>query len=264
MKYPHSLPQAHKQLLDDIIRVFSADPRVVGIGASGSFASDSMDDYSDLDIVIAVEPTHFDGVMKERFQLIDKVNGRVSGFTGEHVGEPRLIITMFEPNTLHVDFKFVSLPDAAVRVDDTQVLWEKDSCLTDTFATREPHYPQPNAQWIEDRFWTWIHYAGTKIARGEYFETLEFISFLRHVALSPLALQQAGLTPSGVRKIETRLPDFAEKLRKTVALPEKASLISAMTQCIEIYRELRSKESVKKDTDAETAAMAFWDKEFSK
>ncbi|SKA72705.1 hypothetical protein SAMN02745132_04780, partial [Enterovibrio nigricans DSM 22720] len=56
MKYPKSLPQAHKQLLDDIIRVFSADPRIVGIGASGSFASDSMDNYSDLDIVIAAEP----------------------------------------------------------------------------------------------------------------------------------------------------------------------------------------------------------------
>ncbi|MGL6260828.1 oxalate:formate antiporter [Vibrio sp. WXL210] len=257
MKLPKSLPISHQEVLEHIVSVLSQDPRICGIGCSGSFASDSMDQYSDLDFVIAVNPEDYAEVMAQRFDILNQFEDLLAAFTGEHVGEPRLIISLFAANEpVHVDFKFVSLPDAAVRVDDTQVLWQRGSCLSDVFATKEPHYPQPDAQWIEDRFWIWVHYGATKIARGEYFETLEFISSLRLV-LSPLALQQAGLTPSGVRKIEQRLPEFARQLAKTVAIPEKASLISALEQCITIYLELRSKESVVVNDKAKQASLAY-------
>ncbi|MGR5063944.1 oxalate:formate antiporter [Photobacterium sp. DNB22_13_2] len=245
MKFPKSLPTSHQTVLEHIVAVLAKDPRICGIGCSGSYATDSMDQYSDLDFVIAIEPEYHSQVMEQRFEILNQFEGLLAAFTGEHVGEPRLIVSLFEGSEpVHVDFKFVSLPDAAVRVDDTQVLWQRGDCLSDVFATQQPYYPQPDAQWIEDRFWIWVHYAATKIARGEYFETLEFISFLRMTALSPLALQQAGLTPSGVRTIEKRLPEFAKKLVKTVAMPEKTSLISALEQCIAIYLELREKEDV--------------------
>ena len=109
MKYPSTLPTAHQQLLSDIIRVLSADKRIDAIGASGSFASNNMDQYSDLDLVIAIEPAFIDEVMAERFKLVNAVPGYVEGFTGEHVGEPRLIIAMYElpqsnPSLVHVDF----------------------------------------------------------------------------------------------------------------------------------------------------------------
>lgn len=29
-------------------------------------------------------------------------------------------------------------------------------------------YPGLDFQWIEDRFWIWVHYAALKIGRGEY------------------------------------------------------------------------------------------------
>lgn len=257
MKFPKSLPISHHAVLEHIVSVLSQDPRICGIGCSGSFASDSMDQYSDLDFVIAVNPQDYAEVMAQRFDILNQFEDLLAAFTGEHVGEPRLIISLFNASEpVHVDFKFVSLPDAAVRVDDTQVLWQRGSCLSDVFATKEPHYPQPDAQWIEDRFWIWVHYGATKIARGEYFETLEFISSLRLV-LSPLALQQAGLTPSGVRKIEQRLPEFARQLAKTVATPEKASLISALEQCITIYLDLRSKESVVVNDKVKQASLAY-------
>ena len=47
------------------------------------------------------------------------------------MGEPRLVIALYEPDTVHVDFKFVALPDAAVRVDDTQAVWQRGSSLSD-------------------------------------------------------------------------------------------------------------------------------------
>lgn len=261
MKYPKTLPAAHKQLLDKIIHVLQQDPRIVGIGASGSFATDTLDKYSDLDLVIAINPAHFEEVMAERFTIIDRIEGKVAAFTGEHVGEPRLVIALYAPDAIHVDFKFVSLHDASTRVDDTQVLWQQDQLLSDVFDSAEPKYPQPDPQWIEDRFWIWTHYAATKIARGEYFEALEFLSFIRMVVLSPLALKQAGLTPSGVRKIETRLPEFSRKLELTVARPEKSALIAAMKQCITIYLELRDNESIQKNTDAEQMCIEYFNSE---
>ncbi|OAN11591.1 oxalate:formate antiporter [Photobacterium jeanii] len=258
---PTTLPHTHQQLLEQILSVFTQDSRIVGIGASGSFASNTMDKYSDLDLVIAVEPAHFQEVMNQRFDLIDKVEGKVAAFTGEHVGEPRLVIAMFAPDAIHVDFKFVALPDAAVRVDDTQVLWERENRLTQVFAGATPQYPQPEPQWIEDRFWIWTHYAATKIARGEYFEALEFISFLRFIVLSPLALKQQGMTPSGVRKVESRLPEFTKALKKTVAQPERDSLIAAFEQCISLYLELRENEIVEINHQAQQLCVDYFNAE---
>ncbi|WDE06746.1 nucleotidyltransferase domain-containing protein [Thalassomonas viridans] len=263
MKYPKTLPQAHKQLLARIIAELSQDPRIVGIGASGSFTSDSMDKYSDLDLVIAVDPAHFETVMTQRFELTDKVDGKVAASTGEHVGEPRLVIALYAPDAIHVDFKFVSLPDAAVRVDDTKVLWEREDCLTRVLSSSTHQYPQPDPQWIEDRFWIWVHYGATKIARGEYFEALEFLSFLRTVVLSPLALKQQQLAPSGVRKIEERLPEFAAHLQKTVAQPERASLIPAFEKCVALYLTLRDKEHVDKNLSAQQLCLDYFKNELT-
>ncbi|MEZ8357265.1 oxalate:formate antiporter [Vibrio splendidus] len=263
MNFPSTLPAPHKALLIKVIDVLSQDPRICGIAASGSFGSDSMDKYSDLDFVIAVNPADYNNVMQERFSILDQIGGKVAAFTGEHVGEPRLIVSIFGPEPVHVDFKFVSLPDAAARVDNNHVLWERDSLLTDVFSTAEPDYPQPNPQWIEDRFWIWTHYAATKIARGEYFETIEFLSFLRQNVLSPLALKQAGLTPSGVRKIEARLPEFAQELAKTVSMPERDALIPALDQAVKLYLELRSNEQVSVDEHAQSFCLQYVQDELS-
>ena len=263
MNYPSTLPAPHKSLLIKVIDVLSQDPRICGIAASGSFGSDSMDKYSDLDFVIAINPVDYESVMQERFKVLDKIGGKVAAFTGEHVGEPRLIVSIFGPEPVHVDFKFVSLPDATVRVDNNHVLWERDSLLTDVFSTAEPRYPQPNPQWIEDRFWIWTHYAATKIARGEYFETVEFLSFLRQNVLSPLALKQAGLTPSGVRKIESRLPEFAQALTQTVSMPERDALVPALKQAVKLYLELRGNEQIKIDEKAQSFCLQYVEDELS-
>lgn len=261
MKYPKTLPETHKQLLNKIVQKLQQDSRIAGIGASGSYATDTLDKYSDLDLVIAIKPEHFEAVMDERFTIVDSIEGKVAAFTGEHVGEPRLVIALYAPDAVHVDFKFVSLSDAAIRVDETKVLWEQGTLLSDIFKTTEAKYPQPDPQWIEDRFWIWVHYAATKIARGEYFEALEFLSFIRTVVLSPLALKQAHLTPSGVRKIETRLPEFSKKLERTVVKPAKVELTFAVKQCIALYLELREHEDVQKNSEAQQMCIQYFEDE---
>ncbi|NRS94850.1 hypothetical protein DFH40_002566 [Clostridium beijerinckii] len=47
--------------------------------------------------------------MNERIKIAESLGTLLSAFTGEHVGEPRLLICLCEPELLHVDLKFVSI-----------------------------------------------------------------------------------------------------------------------------------------------------------
>jgi hypothetical protein len=124
-------------------------------------------------------------------------------------------VCLYGPPALHVDFKFVRLEDLAERVDDPTILWARDGRMEATYASRAAHFPPPDRQWIEDRFWVWVHYGASKIARGELQEALDFLSFLRVSVLGPLGLASAGLTPAGVRSVE-RAPELAALLESTV------------------------------------------------
>ena len=238
MQFPRSLPSCHKAFIEQAIPKLANDSRIIGIAASGSYADDTLDNFSDLDLVIAVEPAEFDAIMQDRISIAEKLGDMVAEFTGEHVGEPRVLITLYGPEALHVDFKFVKVDDASARVDEPVILWARDSRLADALSRGQGAYPKADPQWIEDRFWVWMHYAGTKIGRGEYFEALEFLSFLRN-HLGSLALQQAGYEARGVRKIEQLLPEFTNKLKNTVALPDRQSLLDATEAMTKLYIELR-------------------------
>jgi hypothetical protein len=232
------------------------DQRLVGVAAAGSWAENSMDEFSDLDLIIAVEPESFEQVMFERQSIAASLGELLASFTGEHVGEPRVLICLYNSPLLHVDLKFVSLPDAGKRVDEPVVLWERDNRLTQIFASSIGVYPLPNEQWIEDRFWIWIHYGVGKVARGELFKALDFISYLRGTVLGPLGLSRAGCKPSGVRRIEQLAPTLAEALKGTVAMYEPESCYLALERCIEIYRSLRST-TISRRESAEKAAIAY-------
>jgi hypothetical protein len=150
------------------------------------------------------------------------------------------LICLYDSPLLHVDLKFLSIHDVQTRVDEPVVLWERDDRLSQAYAASSGTYPLPNEQWIEDRFWIWIHYGTGKVARGELFEALDFISYLRSTVLGPLGLLRAGCKPTGVRKVEQLAPDLAEALASTIALHDRESCYLALERCIEMYRSLRS------------------------
>lgn len=79
-------------------------------------------------------------------------------------------------------------------------------------------FPPPDHAWVEQRFWVWIYFTGLRIARGELFEAINFLSFLRYHVLGPLALERAGQRPIGLRRIEA-LPPRTGVLDRAIALP---------------------------------------------
>ena len=140
-------------------------------------------------------------------------------FIGEHVGEARLLIALYGPPLLHVDLKVIEVADLAARVEDGVVLWERDGAVSTALAESRARWPMPDPQWIEDRFWVWIHYAAAKLARGEYFECLDVLAYLRGVVLGPLIAVEHGQRPQGVRRIERYAPERARALEATVGRP---------------------------------------------
>jgi hypothetical protein len=250
MNLPNSLPESHREFLQRSIDQLKNDQRLVGVAAGGSFITDSMDEFSDLDFVIAVEPAHQAEVMSERMDIAASLGKLLAAFTGEHVGEPRVLICLYEAPLLHVDLKFVSLDDVATRVEDPVVLWERDERLSSALAHGKAEYPTRSTQWIEDRFWIWVHYATARIARGELFEAIDFLAFLRGAVLGPLALARAGARPTGVRKIETIAPAFALELQRTIATHDASDCLRAMRACVELYRSLTPRKSLERVEDA--------------
>ncbi|HEY9642454.1 MAG TPA: hypothetical protein V6C57_18350 [Coleofasciculaceae cyanobacterium] len=256
MRIPTTAPAAHQAFISNALPRLAADPRLIGVAATGSWAENSMDEFSDLDLIIAVEPEHMEQVMSERQNIAASLGTLLAAFTGEHVGEPRVLICLYDVPLLHVDLKFVSIADIGERVDEPVVLWERSDQITQAYASSIGVYPLPNEQWLEDRFWIWIHYGTGKIARGELFEALDFISYLRGAVLGSLGLLRAGCKPSGVRKIEQLAPTLAEALKGTVALYKPESCYAALERCIEIYRSLRSTSIIHRES-AEEAAVAY-------
>lgn len=233
------IERIHRDFIESTIAILQKDDRLVGIAAGGSYITDSMDEYSDIDFVIAVEPKAYEQVMQDRMDIAQKLGKLLSAFTGEHVGEPRLLICLYGPPLLHVDLKFVSLEATSHRVEDPVILWQRDNLLSEAFRSCDARFPIPELQWIEDRFWVWIHYCAVKIGRGEIFETIESISFLRQVVIGPLLLMRNGKLPRGVRKIEYDAAEDLPLLIKTIPIHDTKSCISSLNTIIQMYLDLR-------------------------
>jgi hypothetical protein len=194
-------------------------------------------------------------------QYAGRFGDMISAFTGEHVGEPRVLICLYDKPLLHVDIKFLTLDGFASRVENPILLIDRDNQLQKILDQTEAKFPYPDYQWIEDRFWTWMHYALLKIGRGEYLEALDFFGFLRMVVFGPLLHIKNNNLPRGVRKVESQLPteDF-NLLKGTIAEYNKTSLITALENAIALYKKLRIDlfdNDIKHNQKAEDAVMQY-------
>lgn len=251
----------HKKMIDKVLEFAENDDRIVGLALGGSYITNSMDEFSDLDFIIVIKAECYEDIMNERLRIVAHFGKLLSAFTGEHVGESRLIICLYDAPLLHVDFKFVSINDMSKRVENPNILYELNNCVTDAFMKEAAVFPTPDIQWIEDRFWVWIHYVTTKLARQELFEVIDFLSFLRQVVISPLLLMKHGKLPRGVRKIEIDIPMEIDSLKKTVAIHEISSCINAIQASINLYTEIREYQGdaiIHKHVEAERIAVGYF------
>jgi hypothetical protein len=152
------------------------------------------------------------------------------------------LICLFDNPLLHVDIKFLTLLEFNNRIENPVVLFERNNQLTDIINSTKAEWPQLDYQWVEDRFWTWVHYVCLKIGRGELLEAFDFLSFLRMTVLSPLMQLKNKKLPRGLRKVETELNlSDLENLKITIAQYNRGSIIKALDNTVSIYKSLRRK-----------------------
>lgn len=241
-------------------KILKNDESVIGLAVGGSCLSNEIDEFSDLDLILITKERVSADQLK-MLQYANRLGEMISAFTGEHVGEPRVLICLFDNPLLHVDIKFLTLDEFASRVEDPALLIDRDHQLQHILDQTEAQFPHPDNQWIEDRFWTWMHYALLKIGRGEYMEAMDFFSFLRMVVFGPLLHIKNNNLPRGVRKVESQLPAEDFNLPKgTIAEYNNASLITALENAIEVYKKLRLElfdKDIKYNQKAENAVMKY-------
>ncbi|BAT54785.1 hypothetical protein NOS3756_37580 [Nostoc sp. NIES-3756] len=235
------IPEIHRAFLTQILGKLSQDERLLGVAIAGSYLSGEMDEYSDLDLIVVVDDIHYQQILQERQIFVSSFGSLLAAFTGEHVGEPRLLICLYDNPLLHVDFKFLTLQAFSTdRVENPAILWEREDLLTSVVMNNPCSYPPVDVQWIEDRFWVWIHYCATKLGRGELFEALDFLAFLRGQVLAPLAKLEAGRLPRGLRSLEKEIPLRLDNFCQTIAAKhDRYEIAQALQNSINFYRQLR-------------------------
>ena len=252
-----------KDFAERVVALVKEDIDVIGLAAAGSWISNDMDEYSDLDLILITE-TKIAGDKEKMLAYAKSFGDFISGFTGEHVGDPRVLICLYDNPLLHVDIKFLTLPEFYQRVENPSILFERDNALSNVLKTTKAEWPLLDYQWIEDRFWTWVHYACLKIGRGELLEAFDFLSFLRMTVLSPLLQVKNKKLPRGLRRVETELTlSDLENLKITIAHYDKASIITALDNAVSVYKNLRRKlyaEDVVLQTKAEKKSMEYFKK----
>lgn len=247
----------HDRFIEQAIEYVSQDQRLIGLLAGGSMMYGEMDEYSDLDLIIVYNYAFRSEIMEQRHSIAERLGNLLSAFTGEHVGEPRLLICLYGPPPLHVDLKFVQLDELGSRIENPLILWERGAAITSIISKTSPSFPIPHPQWIEDRFWVWVHYCATKLGRGELFELIDTITFMRNAVLGPLVLINNGHLPRGVRKLEKHALEEVEELKGTIPIHSFESCYLALKNTIKMYQRLRQVSEISPRSEAERITIEF-------
>lgn len=225
---------------NQIVESLKLDHSVIGLAVTGSWIRNELDEYSDLDLIL-VTKNKISGDKNKMLEYAGSFGQLLNGFTGEHVGEPRVLICLYDNPLLHVDIKFLTLDECKQRIENPVILLDTDYQLQQIISHTEPTFPYPDYQWIEDRFWIWIHYALLKIGRGELLETVDFLAYLRTTVFGPLLHIQNKRLPRGVRKAEMQFAkEDLGKIIGTIPVYSSASLLNSVENSVLLYKELRT------------------------
>jgi len=210
----------------------------VGVAISGSLAAGRGDRYSDLDLVVVARDAAGVGLLRDAIPAADGVP--VARYGGEHVGEPRLVVALYG-SLVKVDFMFLRLDELAEWNGGRpiRVLWESSRALTR--ALGQPvaaTTPREAIEDVERRFWTWSWYALTKVCRGERYEGLSAIGYLRDRALLPMLALGRGRAPRGPRRIDELVESSSLPFEQTLAGLDQGDLLRALRATIALYRRI--------------------------
>ena len=251
-----TIPALHQKFMERVRHEVAHDPRLAALLAGGSYIHGGFDDHSDLDFVVVVQDESYSEVMASRNEFAERLGDLLAAFTGEHVGEPRLLICLYGPKLIHIDLKFVKSSDLSRLVERPAVLFARDPRKVESFLEAAViEWPNASPEWFEQRAWIWLHYGAAKLARGEVFEALGMLAFFRDQVLGPMLHRRAGRPQRGVRRIETLGGPTVEELARTLPTFDTESVRAAFLHAIDMYLDLRGDQPPSRETRSMPAAI---------
>ncbi|RZL59247.1 MAG: nucleotidyltransferase domain-containing protein, partial [Pedobacter sp.] len=118
------------QFANKVAEILKRDASVIGLAVAGSWLTNEIDEFSDLDLIVVTKEKITDDKAK-MLVYANSFGNLLNGFTGEHVGEPRVLICLYDEPLLHVDIKFVTLDEFKVRVENPSILLDTNEQLKD-------------------------------------------------------------------------------------------------------------------------------------
>jgi hypothetical protein len=118
------------------------------------------------------------------------------------------------------------------------VLWERDGLSAELPGEYETDVAA-DLRWLEARIWTWCWYIQTKVLRGELFEALDGLQYVRDQVLFKLLAFQREVRPAGGRRAEAMVGAHADGFARTVPVAlERSAVLEALRSEIALYLEL--------------------------
>jgi predicted nucleotidyltransferase len=229
----------HRAKAETACRAALADPDVMAMVVTGSFATGDADELSDIDLRVYVRPDAVESVVARIPDLAAAAGRVVALFVAEHLGIPTLTIVLYD-DLVHVDFDVVAADRAAEHNDGLPavVLWEREPISDALPGTYAPEVAV-GVRWLEARIWTWSWYIQSKVLRGELYETLDGLQYVRDQVLFRLLAFHGERRPAGGRRAETVVGEHGDAFARTVPTSlDPASILAALREEIDLYRRL--------------------------
>lgn len=229
----------HKKRLLAACQMGFGERDVIGMALAGSFADGKPDLYSDLDIRVVLVNGSFERVFERREELARDCGPLVAAFTGEHVGEPQLLITLYQ-DLVHVDYLFTEIAQAAKKNEGrrTFILWQRDDQLSNALSRPYVASPVKDLTYLEARMWTWTWYIQSKVLRGELWEAVSALNFVRDTVLFRLLAMSQESRYRGARFAEELQGEHAEEVERTLGVLSGESLLDALRTTVRLYQGL--------------------------
>jgi hypothetical protein len=229
----------HRAKIEAACRWGAARDELVGMAISGSFALGIADDYSDVDLKLVTTDEGHDSIVGAQNDLIRACGTAIARFPADHTGLPELTIVLYD-DLVHVDLHPIRLSELATKNAGmpATVLWERDGAVSRALAASHAQPPTIDLEWIERRIWTWFWYLQSKVLRGEIYEVLDGLAWLRGEVLYPLLGAVRQRPVAGARRIEPLLDDAAPGFAATAPRVDRAEVMDALRATAELYRRL--------------------------
>lgn len=231
----------HKKLMAELLKCFYGMEGITGAFLSGSGVTGKTDEFSDIDLgFLCQDEKTREKIWSQRWNW--PLPNWFHRFDADHV-KAFFIIYFFYPN-IHVDLPLYvkkDLPPA--EAGPFLIIWDKNKEL-EKWQNEIKDVPTNEVNWNsvvheDERFWAWLHYCSSHIARNENYCIAMDFDMLRNIVENWHA-KLNGLSHFNSRYFE-QSSIFLDPLRKCFPGLSKTELKEAMLTLIHIQKEQRQK-----------------------